>query len=165
MSTEPAATSLLRDLAPILRLFGDRWYVFGAQAVVVWGRPRMTADVYVTAFLEPDDPLAFVAAMERESFRLRVADPREFVAKTRVLPFLHMATCLPLDVVLAGPGPEEEFAGAARRLDLGARMRRCQTREFAIARFSMRANAAPLPRDAAAVQVWHGLRFLPRHAR
>ncbi|MCC6846922.1 MAG: hypothetical protein IT294_00375 [Deltaproteobacteria bacterium] len=73
MSTEPAASKLLRDLAPILRRFGDRWYVFGAQAVVIWGRPRMTADVDVTAFLEPNDPQAFVAAMERESFRLRVS--------------------------------------------------------------------------------------------
>ena len=79
----------------------------------------MTADVDVTAFLAPDDPQAFVAAMEREWFRLRVSDLNEFVAKTRVLPFLHVATGLPLDVVLAGPGPEEEFAGAARRLDLG----------------------------------------------
>lgn len=37
----------------------------------------------------------------------------EFVARTRVLPFLHQATGIPLDVVLAGPGLEKLF------LDLG----------------------------------------------
>jgi hypothetical protein len=116
---EPAASRLLRDLALILERFGDRWYLFGAQAVVIWGRPRMTADVDVTAFLDPDEIEAFVVAMEQSSFSLRVPDPQDFVRKTRVLPFLHAATGLPLDVVLGGPGPEEEFANAARRIEIG----------------------------------------------
>lgn len=38
------AADLLRALAPVLERFGNRWYVFGAQAVIVWGRPRLTAD-------------------------------------------------------------------------------------------------------------------------
>jgi hypothetical protein len=42
-----------------------------------------------------------------------------FVARTRVLPFVHEATQLPLDLVLAGSGLEEEFLSRARLLDLG----------------------------------------------
>jgi hypothetical protein len=114
----PAAGELLRALAPVLQRFGNRWYVFGAQAVVVWGRPRLTGDVDVTAFLDPEDPDRFVAAMEQAGFRLRVRDAEGFVRKTRVLPFVHAATSLPLDLVLGGPGPEEEFARTARRIDL-----------------------------------------------
>jgi hypothetical protein len=114
---EPAVGRLFRALAPVLEEFGGRWYVFGAQAVIVWGRPRLTADVDVTAFLAPDDSHAFVAAMERAGFELRVRDVDGFVRSTRVLPFLHAETTLPLDVVLAGPGPEEEFVGTARHVD------------------------------------------------
>jgi hypothetical protein len=39
---------LLADLSGVLRNLGLAWYVFGAQAALIWGRPRMTADVDVT---------------------------------------------------------------------------------------------------------------------
>lgn len=118
MSQTPAVAELLHALAPVLERFGDRWYVFGAQAVILWGRPRLTADVDVTAFLDPDDPPAFVAAMAAAGFTSRVPDVAEFVRTTRLVPLLHTSTQLPLDVVLAGPGLEEEMARSARRVDI-----------------------------------------------
>ncbi len=54
MPARTAAGRLLRALAPVLRRFGDRWYLFGAQAAIVWGRPRLTGDVDVTLFLDPE---------------------------------------------------------------------------------------------------------------
>jgi hypothetical protein len=57
--------------------------------------------------------------MARAGFELRVrTGVGDFVARTRVLPFLHAATRMPLDVVLAGPGLEEEFLARAQRVDL-----------------------------------------------
>ena len=38
----------LADLAGALDAIGVRWYVFGAQATLIWGRPRLTTDVAVT---------------------------------------------------------------------------------------------------------------------
>jgi len=119
VSIEPAATRLLRALATVLQRFGDRWYLFGAQAVVAWGRPRLTADVDVTVFLEPEEPEGFAIAMKQAGFELRVRDVAGFVRRTRVLPFLHLETNLPLDIVLGGPGLEEEFLHRARRIDVG----------------------------------------------
>ena len=118
MPAGTAAGRLLRALAPVLRRFGDRWYLFGAQAAIVWGRPRLTGDVDVTAFLEPEAPEPFVAAMSAAGFTLRVTDVDGFVERTRVLPFLHTETRLALDVVLGGPGPEEEFARGAKLVDI-----------------------------------------------
>lgn len=89
-----------------------RWYVFGAQAVTAYGVPRLSADVDVTVILIPDDPESFASAMATGGFALRV-DDRDFVQRTRVMPFLHLATAMPLDVVLAGSGLEEEFAARA----------------------------------------------------
>jgi hypothetical protein len=36
---------LLADLAAALASLGLSWYVFGAQAALPWGRPRLTMDV------------------------------------------------------------------------------------------------------------------------
>jgi Nucleotidyltransferase of unknown function (DUF6036) len=117
MSVEPAAVELLAALAAVLDRWG-RWCVFGAQAVIAYGLPRLSADVDVTLDLEPEDPERFASEMEAAGFALRVSDP-DFVRRTRVMPFVHVATGMPLDVVLAGSGLEEEFLVRARRLDLG----------------------------------------------
>ena len=66
------------------------WYVFGAQAVLVWGRPRLTADVDVTLRLDPEEPDRLIEALAKENF-----------------------------IVLAGPGLEEQFLARAVMVDIG----------------------------------------------
>ncbi len=114
---QPAALELLAALSNVLAGWG-RWYVFGAQAVIAYGVPRLSADVDVTVQLVPADPERFARDMEAAGFALRVDDP-EFVRRTRVMPFVHLATAMPLDVVLAGSGLEDEFANRARKVDVG----------------------------------------------
>jgi len=122
-SPASAPAELLRALAAVLAEHGHAWYVFGAQAVLVWGRPRFTADVDVTVRLVPEDPERFVAAMVRSGFSIRFAAGNDFVRRTRVLPFVHEASGWPLDVVLAGPGLEERFLNRAVFVDLGDDLR------------------------------------------
>lgn len=117
MSVQPAALELLLALANVLPQWG-RWYVFGAQAVIAYGVPRLSADVDVTLQLVPDDPEAFARDMAAAGFALRAEDP-DFVRRTRIMPFVHVATAMPLDVVLAGSGLEEEFLDRARLVDIG----------------------------------------------
>ena len=114
---QPAAVDLLKALSAVLDRWGG-WYLFGAQAVVAYGVPRFSADVDVTVKLDPDDPERFVGDMEAGGFTLRVDDP-EFVRRTRVIPFVHVATGMPLDVVLAGSGLEDEFLDRAATTDIG----------------------------------------------
>jgi hypothetical protein len=114
---QPAAIELLLALAPVLARWG-RWYVFDAQAVTAYGVPRLSADVDVTAMLVPDAPDRFAHDMDAAGFTLRVDDP-DFVRRTRVMPFLHLATGMPLDVVLGASGLEEEFAERAVVTDIG----------------------------------------------
>jgi hypothetical protein len=114
---QPAALDLLAALAPVIGRWG-RWYLFGAQAVILYGVPRLSADVDVTVALAPDDPERFAAEMRAAGFDLRVDDP-EFVRRTRVMPFVHAPTGMPLDVVLAGSGLEDEFLSRARRTSVG----------------------------------------------
>jgi len=113
----PAAVELLAALGPVLARWG-RWYLFGAQAVTSYGVPRLSADVDVTLALVPDAPDRFARDMHAAGFTLRVDDP-EFVRRTRVMPFVHVATSMPLDIVLAGSGLEDEFLDRAVVTDLG----------------------------------------------
>ncbi len=117
MPLQPAALELLTALQPVLARWG-RWYLFGAQAVVAYGVPRLSADVDVTVALEPDAPERFAREMHAAGFVLRVADP-DFVRRTRVMPFVHSATGMPLDIVLAGSGLEDEFLDRAVMTDIG----------------------------------------------
>ena len=116
MPIQPAAVRVLSDLSKVLTRWG-RWYVFGAQAVIAYGVPRLSADVDVTVKLDPDEPEGFALEMQAAGFALRVQDP-EFVRRTRVMPFVHLATAMPLDVVLAGSGLEDAFLDRARTVDL-----------------------------------------------
>ena len=97
--------------------------MFGAQAVIAYGVPRLSADVDVTVKLEPDDPQRFASVMQAAGFVLRVEDP-EFIRRTRVMPFVHSATGMPLDIVLAGSGLEDEFLERARVVDLAVLLSR-----------------------------------------
>ena len=117
MPIPPDALELLTALRAVLDRWG-RWYLFGAQAVVAYGVPRFSADVDVTVKLVPEAPDRFAREMADAGFTLRIDDP-DFVRRTRVLPFAHDATGLPLDVVLAGSGLEDEFLDRAQTVDVG----------------------------------------------
>lgn len=109
--TTPA--DLLATLAEVLSGLHVPWYLFGAQAAIVWGRPRLTADIDVTIHLGAEDPQRLVSALEDNGFALRVGQGADFVRRTRVLPFVHAASEMPVDVVLAGPGLEALFLSRA----------------------------------------------------
>jgi hypothetical protein len=119
VSTPPPIVDAVRALAVVLERLEVPWYVFGAQAATVWGAPRMSADLDVTARIAPERGAQAVVDLEAAGFRLRVGNAAEFVARTRVLPFVHVATGMPVDIVLSGPGLEEEFHRRAIAVDVG----------------------------------------------
>lgn len=116
MSHTPAAAEVIAALSRVLPQFGP-WYLFGAQAVIAFGVPRLSADVDVTLKLSADTTEPFVDAMRANGFQLRIGDP-EFVRRTSVLPFLHLSTGMPVDVVLAASGLEDEFLQRARPIEI-----------------------------------------------
>ena len=95
-------------------MLGVRWFLFGAQAAILHGVARLTADVDVTVEAGTRSNAALMAALVDAGFELRVADVGGFVEATRVLPLAHTRTRMPVDVVLAGPGLEELFLSRAQ---------------------------------------------------
>lgn len=111
-----AVADLLADLGAALDTLGVRWYLFGAQAAILYGVARLTADVDVTVQVPAGQPVpTWMPTLAAHRFQPRVTDPA-FLAETRVLPLVHDTTGLPVDLVLAGPGLEEEFLERAGRV-------------------------------------------------
>lgn len=108
-----AAARALADIARALSPLGLRWYVFGAQAAIHYGSTRATADVDVTVELGNVAPSALVSRLAEVGIDPRVELDDDFLSRTRVLPMLHRPTGMGVDVVLAGPGPEETFLSRA----------------------------------------------------
>lgn len=120
MSASTPIAEVLSALAAILGRLHHRWYLFGAQAVLLWGRPRTSLDIDVTVELEPEAAPGLIDRLDEAGFELRIRSEVEaFVRRTRVLPFLHRASGIPVDIVLGGPGLEELFLERAIVVRLG----------------------------------------------
>lgn len=119
MSPPPELHRVFAALARVLTANGVRWYLFGAQAVLVYGRPRLTADIDITLDLAPEAAAGLLTRLQAEGFDVRVKDVQGFLARTRVLPLVHASSGIPVDAVLAGAGIEREFLAAARTVEIG----------------------------------------------
>ena len=100
--------ALLADFQQACAELKVGWYLFGAQAALLYGSPRLTADADITVQLGRLTSDAFAATLKRHGFDLRILD-EAFVRTTRVLPIVHRSSNFPADVVLGGPGLEEVF--------------------------------------------------------
>lgn len=111
----PSAQPIGDVLAALQRALdgaGVRWFLFGAQAAILYGVARLSADVDITVDLGLRPGRDLVEILTGGGFDLLVSDAG-FVEATRVMPFVHRASGVPVDVVLAGPGLEEQFLARA----------------------------------------------------
>lgn len=117
MPSPAGPAELLSDLAAALNAIDAEWYVFGAQAALMWGRPRLTTDVDVTVKCSVSTE-HLVHTLDARGFSLRIDATEAFVRTTRVVPLEHRESGLALDIVLAGPGLEELFLERAVPIDI-----------------------------------------------
>jgi hypothetical protein len=104
----------LAALAGVLEALGIRWYLFGAQAALVHGAARLTADIDATVALGAYDAAALVRALAAAGFAPRIPDVDAFAERTGVIPMLHQGSEIAVDLIIAGPGLEELFLQRAR---------------------------------------------------
>jgi hypothetical protein len=93
--------------------------VFGGQAVVAYGRPRMTADVDVAVDAGGQTNLDLVRVLRDDGFGTRFELDGNFLSNARLLPMVHVATAMPVDVVVVQPGLQQEFLARSRPIDVG----------------------------------------------
>ena len=155
---------LLDDLSAALDSRQVRWFMFGAQAAILHGAARLTADVDVTVRLpETMSTEALAQELERHRFVRRLVEPT-FIERTRVVPFVHAPTSLPLDAVVAGPGLEDQFFERTelREID-GVRVRLASAEDLVIMKV-LAARPKDLD-DVVAPLVTVGASFVPHDTR
>ncbi len=118
-SARPAAIELLESFARLMHARSWPWYVFGAQAVVAYGRPRMTADVDVTVDIGKESAEVLIRALTDDDFEPRIELSDDFISQARLLPLVHTPTEMPADVVISQPGLQEEFLARTCPVDIG----------------------------------------------
>lgn len=111
-------SDLLTALQAVFNRVESTWYIFGAQAAIVHGAVRLTADVDITVLLDLDRLTEFIAVLEREGFTVRTPNVASFANETRVVPVVHVNSGIPVDLVLGGPGLEAMFAERAQSKDI-----------------------------------------------
>ena len=100
---------VLSALDAALRSVGVRWYLFGAQAAILHGAARLTADIDVTIDLGDRDVEDVLEALRKQGFVPRVEAATEFAGRTGVLPAVHGGSSMAVDLVIAGTGLEQTF--------------------------------------------------------
>lgn len=97
--------SLLANLARALDAAGLPYMVFGGQAVLLHGDPRLTQDVDVTLGADPSQ-LAAVLAVVAGLGLSPLVEPDPFVSETYVLPCVEAETGIRVDLVFSNEGYE-----------------------------------------------------------
>lgn len=106
---EPA-TEVLLALAGLFGRRGLSWYLSDARAIALWGRPATGTEVDVTVALGALAPADLVRDLATAGFTLRLGSAfAEFVERHRLVPVVHEASGIPVDIVLAGSSLEEIF--------------------------------------------------------
>ena len=118
MTSSPA--SPLADLYTRLQraLAGFDWYLFGARAAIHYGSARATMDVDLSLRLAGASLEDLVGQAAAAGFATRIAGWRELAERARVLLLIDQRSGIEVDVVLTGPGLEEEFHARARNARL-----------------------------------------------
>lgn len=97
-----------------------RWYVFGAQAAILYGVPRMTADLDVT--IEPPDRGRLEAVFEAHHLEIAVEQTEDFLRVTPVIPVIHRPTGIPIDIVVGHSGLEASFFERASLIEMSGKI-------------------------------------------
>ena len=109
----------IADLRKLLSSVKVRWYVFGAQAAIIYGSNWLTSDVDITLDMHGTPVAVLLKALAKYGFEPQFPD-RRFIEVTQVIPVVHVKTKLPVDLVLAGPGLEDEFFERVVMITIGS---------------------------------------------
>jgi hypothetical protein len=120
MASDPAELNHLIPALHALVRVCDReklpFMVIGGMAAALLGRPRLTADVDATLWIDPEELDSLLHAARREGFAERIPNALPFARKHRVLRLVHQPSAVPADLSLGALPFEESAIRRARRI-------------------------------------------------
>jgi predicted nucleotidyltransferase len=109
---------LLKKLAIAFDNDSVPYMVFGGQAVLIYGEPRLTRDIDITLGLEPHQAKPVLQIIEQLGLKLRIDNVEEFLAQTFVLPALDPETQFRLDFVFSLTDFERQAIARSRIVEI-----------------------------------------------
>jgi hypothetical protein len=127
-----ALTSLALELQDFCETRGWKACIIGGLAVQHWGEPRFTKDVDMTLMTGLGGEEKFVDEW-LAAYEARVAQPREFALRNRVL-LLRSSEGVGIDIALGALPFEEEAINRSRPIELepGALLRLCTAEDLLV---------------------------------
>lgn len=110
---------LLVKMAGEFERRGIPYMLIGGQAVLLYGEPRLTADVDVTVGVPPEELPSVLEAVQALGWQVLVQNPDHFVRRTLVLPCREETTGIRIDVIFAQSAYEQQALHRVRRVPMG----------------------------------------------
>jgi predicted nucleotidyltransferase len=111
--------SLLKKLAIGLEQESVPYMIFGGQAVLLYGEPRITRDIDVTLGLDTSRAEPILRLTRNLGFKVLVDDVEEFLRQTFVLPVLDPETKIRIDFVFSLSEFERQAIQRSKAVTLG----------------------------------------------
>ena len=92
---------LLSEIARALDEAGLPYMIFGGQAVLLYGEPRLTRDIDVTLDVDTSRAPDLLHLIKEKQWRILVERPEEFVCDTLVVPALDPKSGIRIDFVFS----------------------------------------------------------------
>ncbi len=92
---------LLKRLAVALDDAGLPYMVFGGQAVLLYGEPRLTRDIDITVGIGPEEAASLMHMTEELGLQMLVDRVHEFIHETFVLPVMEPTSGIRVDFVFS----------------------------------------------------------------
>lgn len=110
---------LLKQLALALDKAKLPYMVFGGQAVLLYGEPRLTRDIDVTLGMDTSRAPALLRVIEELEWRVLVDEVEDFLRQTFVLPVLDPKSNIRIDFVFSLTGYERQAIDRGKIVSLG----------------------------------------------
>jgi len=95
------------------------YMVIGGQAVLVYGRPRLTRDIDITLGIDTDDFVLVEKACKKLNLKILPEKPEEFAKETRVLPGEETMSKIRVDFVFSYSEYEKQALERTRNVLIG----------------------------------------------
>jgi predicted nucleotidyltransferase len=95
------------------------YMVIGGQAVLVYGRPRLTRDIDITLGIDTDDFVLVEKACKKLKLKILPEKPEDFAKETRVLPVEETMSKIRVDFVFSYSEYEKQALERTRNVLIG----------------------------------------------
>ena len=109
-------TALIKRVAQHLDQDKVPYMIIGGQAVLLYGRPRLTRDIDITLGVDTDQFVAIDRLCKDANLRILVDNPEQFTARTRVLPAEDTTLRIRVDFIFSFTPYERQAIERANRV-------------------------------------------------